>query len=184
MVLHQGFSIFTKVPQPIFVVSGTVFLKNAALEYSKNCSIQCFLSCYFLRTENRKYPTKCHEQTCFCFCFLFIYFNFEQVQTIMPIHVCVCLQAIILIKLDLFPFLRLQPNSKCIIFVNRVVTARSLSLILQKLKILASWKCDFLVGINAGLKMSRKTMNIILERFQSGEVMLYVLKILSLVSFL
>lgn len=85
----------------------------------------------------------------------------------------------------MFPFLRLQPSSKCIIFVNRVVTARSLSLILQKLKILASWKCDFLVGINAALKsMSRKTMNIILERFQSGEVMLYVLKILSLVSFL
>ncbi|XP_023928784.1 dicer-like protein 4 isoform X2 [Quercus suber] len=71
--------------------------------------------------------------------------------------------------------IRLQPNRKCIIFVNRVVTARSLSLILQKLKILASWKCDFLVGVHAGLKsMSRKTMNIILERFRSGELNLLI----------
>ncbi|XP_050272142.1 dicer-like protein 4 isoform X2 [Quercus robur] len=71
--------------------------------------------------------------------------------------------------------IRLQPNRKCIIFVNRVVTARSLSLILQKLKILASWKCDFLVGVHAGLKsMTRKTMNIILERFRSGELNLLI----------
>lgn len=69
---------------------------------------------------------------------------------------------------------RLQPNMKCIIFVNRIVTARSLSCILQSLEFLASWKCDFLVGVNAGLKgMSRKTMNIILEKFRSGKVMLF-----------
>lgn len=62
---------------------------------------------------------------------------------------------------------------KCIIFVNRIVTARSLSYILQNLKILESWKCSFLVGVHSGLKnMSRKTMNIILEKFRSGEVML------------
>lgn len=68
---------------------------------------------------------------------------------------------------------RLQPNMKCIIFVNRIVTARSLSYILQSLEFLASWKGDFLVGVNAGLKgMSRKTMNTILDRFRSGEVML------------
>ncbi|KAM3714268.1 hypothetical protein ACJW31_01G319400 [Castanea mollissima] len=71
--------------------------------------------------------------------------------------------------------IRLQPDRKCIIFVNRVVTARSLSLVLQKLKMLASWKCDFLVGVHAGLKsMSRKTMNIILERFRSGELNLLI----------
>jgi endoribonuclease Dicer len=71
---------------------------------------------------------------------------------------------------------------KCIIFVNRIVTARLLSYILQKLKFLASWKCDFLVGVHSGVKsMSRKTMNIILERFRSGEVML-IFKVLTLVA--
>ncbi|XP_021899372.1 dicer-like protein 4 [Carica papaya] len=66
---------------------------------------------------------------------------------------------------------RLQPNMKCIIFVNRIITAISLSNILQNLRLLASWKCHFLVGIHAGQKsMSRSTMNNILEKFQSGEV--------------
>lgn len=66
---------------------------------------------------------------------------------------------------------RLQENMKCIIFVNRIVTARSLSYILQNLKFLASWKCDFLVGVHSKLKsMSRKTMKIILDKFRSGEV--------------
>lgn len=66
---------------------------------------------------------------------------------------------------------RLQPDMKCIVFVNRVVTARSLSHILQNLKFLTSWKCDFLVGVHSGLKsMSRKTMNVILERFQTGKL--------------
>lgn len=66
---------------------------------------------------------------------------------------------------------RLQPDMKCIVFVNRIVTARSLSHILQNLKFLTSWKCDFLVGVHSGLKsMSRKTMNVILERFQTGKL--------------
>lgn len=66
---------------------------------------------------------------------------------------------------------RLQPDMKCIVFVNRVVTARSLSHILQNLKFLTSWKCDFLVGVHSGLKsMSRKTMNVILERFRTGKL--------------
>uniref|UniRef100_A0A5B7C289 Putative dicer-like protein 4 isoform X2 n=1 Tax=Davidia involucrata TaxID=16924 RepID=A0A5B7C289_DAVIN len=69
----------------------------------------------------------------------------------------------------------LQPNMKCIVFVNRIVTARSLSYILQNLKFLSSWKCDFLVGVHSGLKsMSRKTMYNILERFRSGELNLLV----------
>lgn len=68
---------------------------------------------------------------------------------------------------------RLQKNMKCIIFVNRIVTARSLSYILQKLKLLRQWRSDFLVGVHAGLKsMSRKTMNIIVDKFRSGEVLL------------
>lgn len=68
---------------------------------------------------------------------------------------------------------RLQKNMKCIIFVNRIVIARSLSYILQKLKLLRQWRSDFLVGVHAGLKsMSRKTMNIIVDRFRSGEVLL------------
>ncbi|KAL5774848.1 hypothetical protein ACOSP7_012405 [Xanthoceras sorbifolium] len=70
---------------------------------------------------------------------------------------------------------RLQPEMKCIIFVNRIITARSLSYILQKLKFLASWKCHFLVGVHAGLKsMSRKAMKSILEKFRSGELNLLV----------
>ncbi|KAG4930061.1 hypothetical protein JHK86_047022 [Glycine max] len=70
---------------------------------------------------------------------------------------------------------RLQKNMKCIIFVNRIVTARSLSYILQKLKLLRQWRSDFLVGVHAGLKsMSRKTMNIIVDKFRSGELNLLV----------
>ncbi|KAG5243775.1 dicer protein [Salix suchowensis] len=70
---------------------------------------------------------------------------------------------------------RLQPDMKCIVFVNRIVTARSLSHILQNLKFLTSWKCDFLVGVHSGLKsMSRKTMNVILERFRTGKLNLLI----------
>lgn len=65
---------------------------------------------------------------------------------------------------------------KCIVFVNRIVTARSLSCILEKLKFLSSWKCGFLVGVHSGLKsMSRKNTNVILDKFRSGEVMLNAL---------
>ncbi|XVE71087.1 hypothetical protein DITRI_Ditri10aG0122200 [Diplodiscus trichospermus] len=70
---------------------------------------------------------------------------------------------------------RLQPNMKCIIFVNRIVTARSLSYILHNLKFLSSWKCHFLVGVHSGLKsMSRKKMKNILEKFRTGELNLLV----------
>ncbi|XP_057995567.1 dicer-like protein 4 isoform X2 [Hevea brasiliensis] len=70
---------------------------------------------------------------------------------------------------------RLQPNMKCIIFVNRIVTARSLSYILQNLKFLTSWKCDFLVGVHSGLRsVSRKTMNNILEKFRTGKLNLLI----------
>lgn len=73
----------------------------------------------------------------------------------------------------LFFLFRLQPNMKCIIFVNRIVTARSLSYILQNLRFLCSWKCGFLLGVHSGLKsMSRKNTSIILEKFRSGEVTL------------
>ncbi|GAV83950.1 dsrm domain-containing protein/DEAD domain-containing protein/Helicase_C domain-containing protein/Ribonuclease_3 domain-containing protein/PAZ domain-containing protein/dsRNA_bind domain-containing protein [Cephalotus follicularis] len=70
---------------------------------------------------------------------------------------------------------RLQPDMKCIIFVSRIITARSLSYILQKLKFLASWRCHFLVGVRSGLKsMSRKSMNAILQKFRSGELNLLI----------
>jgi len=60
---------------------------------------------------------------------------------------------------------------KCIIFVKRIVVARSLSYILGQIKILSAWKCDFLVGLHSGLKrMSRRTMTHILEEFRSGKV--------------
>ncbi|XP_062078299.1 dicer-like protein 4 isoform X2 [Humulus lupulus] len=81
-----------------------------------------------------------------------------------------------LLKLiEILSSFRLQPNMKCIVFVNRIVTARSLACMLQSLKFLAYWKCDFLVGVNAGLKgMSRKTLNIILEKFRFGELNLLI----------
>lgn len=70
---------------------------------------------------------------------------------------------------------RLQPNMKCIVFVNRIVTARSLSYILQNLKFLSSWRCHFLIGVHSGLKsMSRKNINAILEKFRSGELNLLI----------
>ncbi|XP_060171899.1 dicer-like protein 4 isoform X2 [Lycium barbarum] len=68
-----------------------------------------------------------------------------------------------------------QPDMKCIIFVNRIVTARSLSYMLQRLKVLSSWKCGFLVGVHSGLKsMSRKNTSNILNKFRSGELNLLV----------
>ncbi|PIN16600.1 hypothetical protein CDL12_10749 [Handroanthus impetiginosus] len=63
---------------------------------------------------------------------------------------------------------RLQPDMKCIIFVNRIVTARSLSYILKHLKFLSSWKSDFLVGVHSGFA-SRKSTNNLLEKFRSAE---------------
>ncbi|CAH9093430.1 unnamed protein product [Cuscuta europaea] len=70
---------------------------------------------------------------------------------------------------------RVRPNMKCIIFVNRIVTARSLSFILQNLKPLNLWKCGFLVGVHSGVKsMSRKNTNTILDKFRSGELNLLV----------
>lgn len=72
-------------------------------------------------------------------------------------------------------FRRLQENMKCIVFVNRIITARSLSCILRKLRNLSSWRCDFLVGVHSGLKcVSRKGTNVILEKFRSGEVISHV----------
>ncbi|KAM7472961.1 hypothetical protein LguiA_011144 [Lonicera macranthoides] len=68
---------------------------------------------------------------------------------------------------------RLQPDMKCIVFVDRIITARSLAYILENLKFLSFWKCEFLVGVNSGL-MSRKNTNIILEKFRSGELNLLV----------
>ncbi|GMH30665.1 hypothetical protein Nepgr_032508 [Nepenthes gracilis] len=70
---------------------------------------------------------------------------------------------------------RPRPNMKCIIFVNRIVVARSLSYMIQQLKILASWRCDFLVGVHSGLKsMSRKTTNNVVEQFRSGKLNLLI----------
>nr|XP_043623396.1 dicer-like protein 4 isoform X2 [Erigeron canadensis] len=70
---------------------------------------------------------------------------------------------------------RAQPDMKCIIFVNRIVTARSLAYILQQLRLLSAWRCSYLVGVHSGLKnMSRKTTTAILEKFRSGELNLLV----------
>ncbi|KAK8962374.1 hypothetical protein KSP40_PGU009157 [Platanthera guangdongensis] len=70
---------------------------------------------------------------------------------------------------------RLKENTKCIIFVKRIIVARALACILRSLKSLEFWKCDFLVGFHSGLKnMSRRKMNAIVEKFSSGKVNLLV----------
>ncbi|KAL8242948.1 hypothetical protein R6Q59_013250 [Mikania micrantha] len=70
---------------------------------------------------------------------------------------------------------RAQSDMKCIIFVNRIITARSLAYILQQIKLLSAWRCSYLVGVHSGLKnMSRKSTSTILERFRSGELNLLV----------
>jgi len=82
-------------------------------------------------------------------------------------------------------FFRLQPNMKCIVFVNRIVIARALSYLIRTIKILSSWKSDFLVGVHSGLRsMSRKTMHSILGKFRSGEVWLICCKVLVVLPFL
>ncbi|XP_010495321.1 PREDICTED: dicer-like protein 4 [Camelina sativa] len=77
--------------------------------------------------------------------------------------------------IEILSVFRLEPHMKCIIFVNRIVTARTLSCILNNLELLRSWKSDFLVGLSSGLKsMSRRSMETILQRFQSKELNLLV----------
>ncbi|XP_020265696.1 endoribonuclease Dicer homolog 4-like isoform X2 [Asparagus officinalis] len=70
---------------------------------------------------------------------------------------------------------RLKENMKCIIFVKRIIVARTLAHILGSLKVLDYWKCEFLVGFHSGLRnMSRSKVNTIVEKFRSGEVNLLV----------
>lgn len=70
---------------------------------------------------------------------------------------------------------RAIPDMKCIIFVNRIITARSLAYVLQQLSFLSAWRCSYLVGVHSGLRnISRKSTNAILEKFRSGELNLLV----------
>ncbi|URE34705.1 hypothetical protein MUK42_13295 [Musa troglodytarum] len=70
---------------------------------------------------------------------------------------------------------RLQATAKCIIFVKRIIVAKSLAYILGSLESLTFWKCEFLVGCHGGKEsMSRGKMNTVVERFSSGEVNLLV----------
>ncbi|XP_010932228.2 endoribonuclease Dicer homolog 4 isoform X2 [Elaeis guineensis] len=81
----------------------------------------------------------------------------------------------LLVLIEILSCNRLQENMKCIIFVKRIMVARSLAYILGNIKSLHYWKCEFLVGCHSGLKsMSRKKMNSIVEKFSSGEVNLLV----------
>ncbi|KAM0886804.1 hypothetical protein ACQ4PT_029462 [Festuca glaucescens] len=70
---------------------------------------------------------------------------------------------------------RIEENMKCIVFVKRITVARAIARILQNLKCLDFWKCDFLVGCHSGPKnMSRHKMDAIVEKFSSGEVNLLI----------
>jgi endoribonuclease Dicer len=67
--------------------------------------------------------------------------------------------------------IRIEENTKCIVFVKRITVARAIARILQNLKCLDFWKCEFLVGCNSGPKnMSRHKMDAIVEKFSSGQV--------------
>ncbi|PIA45697.1 hypothetical protein AQUCO_01600137v1 [Aquilegia coerulea] len=81
----------------------------------------------------------------------------------------------LLVLIHILSSCRIQQDIKCIVFVNRIIVARTLSYILMNLKCLPFWKCHFLVGYHSGLKnMSRKNMNSIIEKFRSGELNLLV----------
>ncbi|XP_057537099.1 dicer-like protein 4 isoform X3 [Amaranthus tricolor] len=68
---------------------------------------------------------------------------------------------------------RSRPGMKCIIFVNRIIIARSLAYILGQIKILSAWKCDYLIGVHSN-RMSRKITYDILEDFRCGKLNLLV----------
>lgn len=66
---------------------------------------------------------------------------------------------------------RLKENTNCIIFVKRIIVARTLTYILRNLKALDFWNCEFLVGFHSGVRgMSRSKVNAIVEKFRAGEV--------------
>ncbi|KAM0933868.1 hypothetical protein DsansV1_C34g0226131 [Dioscorea sansibarensis] len=70
---------------------------------------------------------------------------------------------------------RLKSNVKCIIFVERVIVARSLAYLIGNLKSSDFWKCAFLVGSHSGLSsVSRKKRNDIVKEFSLGKVNLLV----------
>ncbi|XP_042377592.1 endoribonuclease Dicer homolog 4-like isoform X1 [Zingiber officinale] len=69
---------------------------------------------------------------------------------------------------------RVQESMKCIIFVKRIIIAKTLANILQGLQSLKFWKCEFLVGCHSGANMSRGKMNAIVEKFSSVKVNLLV----------
>ncbi|XP_051131155.1 dicer-like protein 4 isoform X2 [Andrographis paniculata] len=79
----------------------------------------------------------------------------------------------ILKLLDILSNIRVKRDMKCIIFVNKIFTARLLSNLIQNTTFLSSWKCDFLVGVHSG-HMSRKNTNIVLEKFRSDELNIIV----------
>jgi endoribonuclease Dicer len=67
----------------------------------------------------------------------------------------------------------MQEPTKCIIFVKRIIVARSLAYVLDNLSVLKFWKCEFLVGCNSGSKnMSRHKMNAVTEKFCNGKVII------------
>ncbi|XP_058067534.1 endoribonuclease Dicer homolog 4-like isoform X3 [Magnolia sinica] len=81
----------------------------------------------------------------------------------------------LLVLIRILSTYRSRAGMKCIVFVKRIIVARSLAFILGRLPSLTFWKCQFLVGMHSGQKnMSRKMMNGIVEDFRSGKVNLLV----------
>ncbi|XP_074579672.1 endoribonuclease Dicer homolog 4 isoform X2 [Curcuma longa] len=80
----------------------------------------------------------------------------------------------LMVLIQILSSYRLQESMKCIVFVKRIISAKTLANILQGLQSLEFWKCEFLVGCHSGANMSRGKMNAIVEKFSSGKVNLLV----------
>uniref|UniRef100_A0A0D9W711 Dicer-like protein 4 n=1 Tax=Leersia perrieri TaxID=77586 RepID=A0A0D9W711_9ORYZ len=65
-----------------------------------------------------------------------------------------------LVLIDVLSRYRLQENMKCIVFVKRITVARAMSSILQKLKCLDFWKCEFLANLLVATSVGEEGLDI------------------------
>ncbi|KAJ0861345.1 putative ribonuclease III [Helianthus annuus] len=150
------------------LLKGDLVERNAVIEVNEQCNddILCGsylskVSAYFASECQKDYPIEANDTEASLSSLDNLGFPFFSLK--------------LLQLLQILSNFRAQSDMKCIIFVNRIVTARSLAYILQQVRFLSAWRCSYLVGVHSGLKsMSRKTTNAILEKFRSGELNLLV----------
>ncbi|KAJ9557988.1 hypothetical protein OSB04_012602 [Centaurea solstitialis] len=165
-VANGGYSVLEKACR--ILLKGDLIGQNAVIEVNNQCSddILCgsYLSqvaAYFAAELKKDCPVEANGTEA----------DLSRVETLgVPFFSLKLLRLV-----EILSSFRAQPDMKCIIFVNRIITARSLAYVLQQLRFLSAWRCSYLVGVHSGLKnMSRKTTNAILEKFRSGELNLLV----------